>query len=433
MLTKRIICKLLNVKHTIIKDMIQKDDESIVFDVRPTKIKQYRCGICGCKATPYDSGRGPRLWRAGDWGATKVFLRCEAPRVCCKHHGVIVAQTPWANHNSRFTRDFEELVAWLAMGNSKKAVSELMRITWNTVGAIINRVKEHLDIHPEKRLDNLERIGIDETSYRKGHKYMTVVVNHDTGKVIWLGKGHGKSVLTEFFTGLTPAQRNNIKLVSADGARWISDCIKTYCPQAKRCVDPFHVVTWVMDALDNVRRDAWHDAKKKTANAPIPKRGRPAKNSPKRDTTAADIKGAKYALGKAPKNLTDNQRAKLEFIAKSDNRLYRAYLLKEELRLVFQMKPDAAMETLNHWIKWAQHCRIPVFVELQRKIRRHYDAILASITHGLSNARIEAINNKIKLSIRMAYGFRNMENMFAMIMLRCSDIKVLLPWQKTTI
>lgn len=86
-------------------------------------------------------------------------------------------------------------------------------------------------------------------------------------------------------------------------------------------------------------------------------------------------------------------------------------------------------EELDAWIKWAQNCCIPEFVELQRKIRRHYDAIIETLRSGLSNARIEAVNNKIKLSIRMAYGFRNMDNMIDMIMLRCSDIKIQLPWQ----
>ena len=142
------------------------------------------------------------------------------------------------------------------------------------------------------------------------------------------------------------------------------------------------------------------------------------------------MKGSRFALGKAPENLTGKQEAQLEFIAKSDKRLYRAYLLKEKLRLVFQCKDaETAQTELDAWIKWAQHCRIKTFVELQRKIRRHYDAILATMEYHLSNAVVEATNRKIKLSIYMAYGFRNMDNMLDMIMLRCSDIEVRLPWE----
>ncbi len=184
-----------------------------------------------------------------------------------------------------------------------------------------------------------------------------------------------------------------------------------------------------MEALDKIRSAAVSDARKKASPTPKRKAGRPPKDSPKPDTTAKDIKGSKFALGKAPENLTARQQAQVELIAKKDNRLYRAYLLKAELRLVFKQDLEAGKKQLDHFIKWAQHCRIPEFVELQRKIRRHYDAILASLEHGLSNARIEAVKNKIKLTIRMAYGFRNINNMIDMIMLRCSDIDVKLPWE----
>lgn len=299
----------------------------------------------------------------------------------------------------------------------------------NTVGPMISRVRHELDTNPESRFDNPERIGIDETSYRKGHKYMTVVVNHDTGKVVWVAPGHGKEVLKTFFNLLTEEQRNSIKVVSADGAKCIAACIEEICPNAVRCIDPFHVVEWVNAALNKVRIDSWNDAKKNAAPSAKRKVGRSAKDSAPRDTTASEIKGSKYALGKNPENLTPNQQAKLELIARTYKRLWRAYQLKEELRTVFKLDRDVGKEQLDHWIKWAQHCRIPGFVELQQKIRRHYDAILATLESGISNARIEVVNNKIKLSIRMAFGFRNITNMIDMIMIRCSDLEVPLPWK----
>jgi len=304
-----------------------------------------------------------------------------------------------------------------------------MRISWHTVGPIISRVKKDIDPNPAQRFEGLVNIGVDETSYRKGHKYLTVIVDHNKGKVIWVCKGHGKGVFTKFFKLLTPEQLSTIRLVSGDGARWIAECIRDCCPDAQRCLDPFHVVQWANDALDDVRREAWRDARKNAPKAPKRGRGRPPKDVAPTNITAKDLKGSRYALGKAPENLTVSQMAQVEMIAKSDKRLYRAYLLKEELRLVFQQDAENGKRMLDHWIKWAQHCRIPVFVELQRKIRRHYDAIIATLEHRLSNARIEAINNKIKLSIRMAYGFRNMDNMLDTIMLRCSDMDVRLPWE----
>jgi transposase len=120
----------------------------------------------------------------------------------------------------------------------------------------------------------------------------------------------------------------------------------------------------------------------------------------------------------------------MELLIKSDKRLYRGYLLKEKLRLVFQYDYDEAIQELDAWMKWAQRCRIKEFVELRKKIKRHKSAILASIKYGLTNARIEAVNNKIKVTIRMGYGFRNIDNLIALVRLKCSSIVFKLPGRK---
>lgn len=430
MLTKKILKSVLNVKHIAIDDMKFSNDGSIAIMVHPTKSEKCRCGICGKKSPRYDNGHKRRKWRTCDWNTNNVYIVADEYRVKCPEHGVVTASVPWARHASRFTKEFEELTAWLAMNCTKTAVSKLMRISWNTVGPIVSRVKRELDSDPSKRFEGLVNIGVDETSYKKGHKYITVVINHDTGKVVWAHEGHGKNVFTKFFKLLTKEQLGKLKLVSGDGAKWIQECMNDFCSQAKRCIDPFHVVQWANEALDAVRREAWRCAYEKTKGASKRKVGRPPKDTTKKDNTAKDLKGSRFALGKAPEKLSEKQRAQLEFIAKSDKRLYRAYLLKEKLRLVFRCEDaKTAKAELDAWIKWAQHCRITVFVELQRKIRRHYAAILATMEYHLTNAVVEAINRKIKLSIYMAYGFRSMENMLDMIMLRCSDIKVSLPWE----
>lgn len=428
MLNKKVLNFLLNAKHTVVDDVKVFDDDSIVFYVHPTKGEQCRCGICGRKAPYYDAGRGYRLWRTTDIGLHKAGLCADSYRVNCPEHGVVTAAVPWARHSSRYTRNFGQTAAWPALNCSKAAASQFLRISWNPVGPVISRIHANLDTCPESRFDGLEKIGIDETSYRKGHEYMTVVVNHGTGKVVWVAPGHGKEVLSKFFESLSEDQRAAIRPVSADGAKWIASCVEEFCPNAVRCIDPFHVVEWVNEALGQVRIDSWHDAKKNAAPEPKRKPGRPPKGTPPKDHTASEIRHSKYALGKNPENLTADQRAKLGLIAKTDNRLWRAYRLKEELRTVFRLDKDAGREQLDHWIKWAQHCRIPAFVEPQRKIRRHYGAIMATLESGLPNARIEAVNNKTKLSIRMAYGFRNITNMVDMFMLRCSELTVPLPW-----
>ena len=436
MLKKKILNYILNVNHTVVDEVKLFDDDSIVFYVHPTKGEICRCGKCGRKCKFFDAYKGTviepehRLWRGLDIGTHKAYICSEVYRVDCPEDGPTVCAFPWARHGSRFTKDFENTVAWLSLNCSKKAISQYMRISWNTVGPIIERVRDELDIDPEHRYDNLTCIGIDETSYRKGYKYMTIVINHDTGAVIWASPGYGDDVLAKFFEELTEEQKASIKLVSADGAKYIARCVEKYCPNATRCIDPFHVVEWINEALNSVRIQAWHEAQENSKNKQEQQKSEDQKKSvtSKKSDEASAIKNTKYALSKNPENLTVNQRAKLELIAKTDTRLWRGYKLKETLRNVFKLTLAAGKEALDKWISWAQRCRIPAFVELQKKIKRHYDAILATLEYHISNARSEAVNNKIKLAIRMAYGFRNIGNMISMIMLRCSDIGVPLPW-----
>lgn len=335
-------------------------------------------------------------------------------RINCPDHGVLVADVPWAYPNSGFTRSFDLTTAWLAMYLPRSVVSEYMRIDWETVGNCIHRATNDIEPDRRRRLDGLVNIGIDETSYKKGHKYITVIVNHDTNTVVWAAQGHGKGVLKQFYETLTPEQLSGIKVVTGDGARWITECVNEYTPDCERCVDPFHVVQWAMDALNEVRKEA-------------------ARLSAARKK-AEEIKNSSYVLDKAPENLTKNQALKVELIAAENKQLYRAYLLKEKLRLLLKIKNvDEAEAELKHWLWQASHSRIPAICDLCRKIRRHKEHIMNTIRLSMSNARIEATNNKIKLIIRKAYGFRNITNMLDMVYLVCSNLRIPLPNRKATV
>lgn len=271
----------------------------------------------------------------------------------CPVHGVVTCCVPWARHNSRFTYKFEKVAAWMAANCSKKTVAAFMQISWNTVGPMISRIEKDMDINPEKRYDNPVKIGVDETSYRKGQKYITTVVNHDTGNVIWVSQGHGKTVFEKFFKQLTPEQCGSIELVSGDGAGWIDDCIREYCPNAHSCVDPFHVIEWGMEALDSVRREAWRDAKEK-AQKKIETEDLTKSEEMALRRDVSSVKNSRTTLGKAPENLTEFQKEKIELIQKTNNKLYRAYGLKEELRLIFSSdNVEDAKAMLKHWKNWA--------------------------------------------------------------------------------
>jgi len=275
--TNTLIKRLLRIDQIAIESVyfeVIDEEEILIVRVRPYSRQTAHCPICGKRCPGYDSASKIRRWRSLDLGSTRVYIEANAPRVKCREHGVLVAQVPWARHDSDYTHDFEMAVTWLTLHATATDVSEFYRIKWDTVGSIAQRVQKSLETSQPSRFDDLEKIGIDETSYKKGHKYMTVVVNHNTGALIWAKKGHGKEILTEFFKELTEEQRAKIKLVSADGARWIADCIKEFCPNAERCIDPFHVVAWANDALDEVRKAAIRKAKQQVDDEEITNRSK---------------------------------------------------------------------------------------------------------------------------------------------------------------
>lgn len=434
MATTSVLKKLFGVNNIKIKNVHEEfagSEETVIIDAEDYKRDQCRCPICGKKVPKYDTGKSERLWRVLDAGSAKVYVRAKVQRVRCPEHGIHTQSVSWARHGSRFARCFEDLVAWLSLHLPKKAVAEFARISWNTVGPIISRVVDELSARSTGRLDNLVRIGIDETSYKKGHKYLTVVINHDTGEVVWVHEGHSEETLSKFFESLTEKQRASIRIVTADGARWIANCIRKYCPGAKRCIDPFHVVAWAQELLDKLKNKLAAEAKRAISSYKASKgKGRTGAGEPRAAEAAETykaLKGARYALLKNPENLTENQKARLDMVLLLNPKLARAYRLKEELRLIFKLPPEEVPEAIYRWRHRAWTSKIPEFVDFHKKIKRHEAAILETIKNDISNARIEAVNNKIKLSIRMAYGFRNIENLYSAIMLRCGGFDIKLP------
>jgi transposase len=396
------------------------DDGVVVVHVRVGRGARGRCGVCRRRCARYDGGEGRRRWRALDLGAVRVWLEADAPRVSCARHGVVVAHVPWARHGAGHTIAFDETVAWLATHTSKSAVTELMRVAWRTVGSIIARVWADVEALGD-RLDGLRRIGIDEISYKRGHRYLIVVVDHDSGRLVWAAPGRDRASLRRFFDQLGAQRSARLTHVSADAADWIADVVAERCPQAVRCADAFHVIRWATDALDEVRRQAWNDARR---SDPGPSKGRGRRDAP---GPARSLRRARYALWKNPEHLTEHQHQQLAWIAKTDPRLHRAYLLKEGLRYVFVVKGEAGKQALDQWLSWARRCRIPAFLTLYRRIKAYRTPIDATLEHGLSNALVESVNTKIRLLTRIAFGFRSPDALIALAMLSLGGHQPTLP------
>ena len=313
------------------------------------------------------------------------------PRVECPEDGVVVAHVPWARPGARHTWAFEDTCAWLAGYAAMSVLTVLLRIAWRTVAAIVTRVvadaRDTNDL-----LAGLSRIGIDEIAYRKGHRYLTCVVDHTTGRLVWAAEGRNTETLGRFFDQLGAERATLLTHVSCDGADWIHALVRQRAPQALICLDAFHVVAWALKALDKVRV---------------------------RTMTRAGIRDrhAMWATRKNPPDLTGEQRTSLAEIAATNKTLYRAYLLKEQLREVFRVKGTYGRQLLAGWLSWASHSRILEFVALARSIRRYRDLICNTLDHGLSNARSEATNTHLRALTKRAYGFHSPDALIAMALL----------------
>jgi transposase len=334
-------------------------------------------------------------------GTSKAYLQASAPRVECAEHGVVVAHVPWARPGAKHTHLFEDTCAWLAAHAAMSVLTVLLRVAWRTVAAIVTRVvadgRDTNDL-----LAGLTRIGIDEIAYRKGHRYLTVIVDHDTGRLVWAREGRNQETLVGFFDELGAERARGLTHVSADGAEWIHAVVRKRAPKAVICLDPFHAVMWAMKALDKVRT---------------------------RTMTTAGItdRHAMWATRKNPSDLSGEQRTSLAEIAATNKTLYRAYLLKEQLREVFRVKGDHGRTLLAGWLSWASHSRIPEFVTLARSIRRYRDLIHNTLDHGLSNARSESTNTHLRALTKRAYGFHSPEALIAMALLTRGGLCPALP------
>jgi transposase len=389
-------------------------EERLEVTARPRWQQRWCCPSCGLRRPGYDSPAAPRRWRALDFGRLQVVIVCAVPRVSCPEHGVLVAGVPWARPGARHTRAFEQAAAWCAVEMSSSAAARLLRCSWRTIGTMVARVEADLRAGSD-RLDGLTRIGVDEVSYRRRWKYLTVVVDHDRARLVWVGKGACEETLEGFFTALGEDRAQALTHVSADAAPWIRNVVRRRAPQAKLCADPFHIVAWVTDALDQVRRQVWNTHRTRQP------RGAHGVGEGK------VLKDSRWALVKNPEHLSDRQRQQLGYLLTMHPKVIDAWVLKEGLRRVFTSSGQAAIETFDHWVDRAVVSDLEPFQRLADKLARHRPQIVATLTHGLSNALIESMNTKIRLITRRAFGFRNPDALIALLQLSLSGYRPQLP------
>ena len=376
------------------------------------------CPHCGHRTrSRYDTRACPSSWRHLDLGTWRVQVEARLRRLRCPTHGVVVEAVPFARPGAHLTRDFDDLLAWLATRMDKTAIARLCRVSWRTVGRACERVVA-AELEPG-RLDGLFRIGVDEISWRKHHKYLTLVVDHDRGRVIWGAEGKDAKTLDQFFDDLGTERSALLEAVSMDlGPAFLKSVqAEGHAPQAVVCADVFHLVKLVGDALDEVRRDLWQQLRR----LPDPR-------------YAKAFKGSRWALLKNPTDLTANQARQLASIRRTRGGIWRAYEMKEQFRAIFAagLEPADAIAMLDRWITRALRSRLEPFIKAARTMRDRRTHIVNAIEHDLTNARVEGLNTKVRLIIRRGYGFHSAKAALALVMLACGPINLTLPHERQT-
>jgi len=456
--------RLLRFGTGVVVKGVRFGSETVVVEVALRR-QRLVCPECGHSTRARKDTR-PEMssWRHLDLGTWRLELRCQRRRLWCPMHGARTEAVPFARPGAEFTRDFESLVAWLATRTDKTTITRMLRIDWRTIGRIVKRVCDD-ELDPD-RLAELYEIGIDEVSWKKQHNYLTLIADHRRRQVVWGCEGKGEKAADAFFTALDPdsasssppvpagppgqppepaimvpfgpcptvpadhgipaawlgpdheldlaivARASRLTAVSMDMTGGYAKSVRHHAPQATICIDPYHVVQLANQALDEVRRAYWNELRS-LADPDAAKR----------------FKDSRWCLLKRPEKLTDQQTATLARIKAAGGEVWRAYTLKEAVRGIFEagLSLEDVEVLIKRLLSRLARSRLDPFIRLGKTIRKHRDGILAAIRLGINQGRTEALNNKVRLITRRAYGFHSAHAALALIMLTCGPITLHLP------
>lgn len=394
---------LLRLQGVVVLDAtVDRSNDVVKVRVRRHVNAKPRCSSCG--RVMGGAWRWTRHeWRHFDLFATRCFLVADIREARCSRHGRRVESVPWAHGRSKHTALFDQRVASLVQVADKTAASRMFGVAWRTVGRIVERVVDAF--LPADRLDGLEAIGVDETSYKRGHRYLTVVSDLLTGRVVWVGEGKTAEALQQFYELLGPRRRESICVVCMDMSGAFKAATEAWLPNADIVYDRFHVVKLLLEAIDEVRRAACREIGGVA--------GKPLKNT-------------RFALLRNPKHLRPKDEAAIALVNQTNGRLARAYALRVSFEQLWDCEDEnGARGFLAHWTRSALLSRIEPLRRFARTVRKHLEGILGFFRYWRqTSGQIEGTNNKIKLAIHRAYGFHSIAALVAMIHLCCSGITI---------
>lgn len=366
-------------------------DDRIEVKVRPRKGSRAICSGCGKRGPGYDK-LGERRFAFVPLWAIAVDLVYAMRRVNCPRCGITVEQVPWGNGKRHLTRAYAVFLSRWARRLSWKEVATIFQTSWESVHRSVAWVVEYGLQH--RSLEGITAIGVDEVQFQKGHRYLTVVYQINAGcrRLLWVGQDRTTKTLLRFFKMLGRERTAALQFICSDMWQPYLKVIARKAGQAVHILDRFHIVARLNKALDEIR--AAEAKQMATAGyEPILKRSR-------------------WCFLKREENLTDKQRVKLDDLLQYDLKSVRGYLLKESFQLLWAyISPYWAGRFLDGWVKRAMRSRLEPIKKVARSIRGHRELILNwfRAKKEFSSGIVEGMNYKIKLTIRKAYGYRQLK------------------------
>jgi len=385
---------------------VDLDEERKLFDVHVVHSGRTRlaCPNCGETGPGYDSR--PRRWRHLDACGYQTWLLCDLPRMKCPEHGIIQIAVPWAEARSRFSAPFECVVIdWLHVAPIT-AVAKMMRLSWSATAGIQKRAVER---GLERRGPlGATRIGVDETSFRKRHRYVTIVSDQGRSKVLHVASGRKRVSLESFYESLPEEELARIESVSMDMHRPFVTATALHVPNAadKIAFDKFHVVKLFTDAVDKVRR---------AENRSLVAEGEKA------------LVGSKYVWLTSPKNMKSAMRTRFKDLKRMGLKVGRAWSVKEAVSGLWNY--TTRVGAIRGWLKlcaWASRTRLAPVIKASQTVRRNLLGILNAVVHRVTNAGAEGLNSRIQELKKRAHGYRNEDSFIAAIYFHLGGLSLLL-------
>jgi len=351
--------------------------------------ESYRCPVCG-SADVIGRGQNCRRFRTVPIGSRPVYLMLSVPRVECRECGAVrQVKIGFADPRVSYSKAFQRYALELSRYMTIKDVAKHLGISWDVIKEIQKAdLKRRFD---KPRLKHLRQIAIDEISTGKGHVYLTIVLDLESGAVVHVGQGKGGNALTGFWTRLRRSGAK-IEAVATDMSPAYIEAVTAYLPGTRLVFDRFHVIKLYNDKLSELRRALYHQFK---------------------DTMQKDVlKGVRWLLLKRAEHLDPgrNEPKRLQEALRLNEPLATAYYLKEELNEVWEQDDEeSAQALLMDWILYAEATGIAMLQKFAKTLRLHAMGILAYYDHPISTGPLEGTNNKIKTMKRQAYGFRDQE------------------------